>query len=150
MDVTNSKPPRRNSGRVAIVAGGVGLAALLLVVGALSQRSDEPDTGIPTDIVALLPEPGAIAFRQDEIGADLRPFLVGTVEIDGREIPEDQITIRELGSARRITFRPGEGFEIVELAPGRHRARIIWWSATEPRPEDDELLNAYAWDFTVE
>lgn len=145
--------------RTAIVAGGVAVAVLALVAGGLSQRNEDENSDVPGEILALLPDRGTVAFRQDTIGADLQPLLVGTLIIDGPdgriEIPEDQIEVRELGSSWRVTFRPGEGQAIEELTGGEYQATILWWSSVQGRPDTDgdgstdDQLGSYTWNFTV-
>jgi hypothetical protein len=142
--------------RIIVVSGALALAALLLIAGGLSHRTEDPDPEVPEAIVALLPQPGAVALRQDEIGAELQPFLTGFVEIDGRTIPLDEIETLELGISRRVTFKPGElpdgqAKTIRELEPGRHTATIYWWPATEDAPTSAELADTerYSWSFSV-
>lgn len=150
------RPPR--TGRVVLVGALVAVAAVALVAAGLSHRTDDPSAvDRPREIVALLPEPGSVAFRQDDIGADLLPYLTGTLVIDGREIPEDQIDLQDLGTARRVTFRPGvddagEPKAIEELEPGRHSVQILWWNEVQGRPGADATghLGSYRWEFTVQ
>jgi hypothetical protein len=142
--------------RILVVSGALAVAALLLIAGGLSHRTEDPDPEVPEEIVALIPQPGSVALRQDEIGADLQPLLTGFVEIDGRTIPLDEIEVLELGVARRVTFKPGELEDgqpktIRELEPGNHTATIYWWPATEDPPTSAELAETarYTWSFTV-
>jgi hypothetical protein len=156
--VTEAVPPPARPlrpGRVLVVASALAVAAIALVAAGLSNRTDEPATDVPSDVVALIPPPGAVAFRQDDVGAELQPYLTGTVVLDGREIPEDQLTVQDLGSAQRVTYRPGvdaQGVpkEIEELEPGRHVVEVKWWNEVQGRPNGDGHLGSYRWEFTVQ
>ena len=137
--------------RVAVVVLLLAGATTVLIVAVSSQRTQEgPLIELPAALVRVLPEPGAVGFRQDIVGADLRNDFQGTVAIDGRDIPLDQVTVSELGPVRRISYQPGAGRAIGQLEPGAHTATVYWWDAVGPAPDSyDESVASFSWSFTV-
>ena len=120
-------------------------AALLFVFGfqaSVDQRSVTCGiAGAP--VVHLFPCPGDTDLRQGIIGASLGPGLTGVIIVDYHEIPLDQM---RTGGANQIYFQPGPGTETGALAPGPHRASVIYWPTTGTREHDGK---EYAWAFSV-
>lgn len=119
----------------------VGVAGLLI---AFSEGKSEPPVVTVPGVESVAPRPNTLALRQDRVIADLQNGFDGVLQIDGTEIPDDQLqrTI-ELGI---VSFAPGPEKEFEELAPGRHRARVIFWSVADGRGKDDRT---YEWFFNV-
>jgi hypothetical protein len=119
-------------------------AALLFVFGFQSSVDQRATTcSAPTAIVRLYPCPNDTDLRQGIIGVSLGSGLTGVLIVDYHEIPLDQL---RTGGANQIYFQPGPGTEIGALAPGPHRASVIYWPATGTREHDG---NEYAWTFSV-
>ena len=89
------------------------------------------------------PEQNSLALRQSPIGVDLAPGFAAVLYIDGVAIPEDQLDVRE--GLNEVTFTPGAGKEIEELAPGTHVARAVLWDVTLGR----EKSRPFSWRFNV-
>ena len=140
----------RNPVRVAIVAGVVLIGVNIAIWGGRSQVNGPAAVQRPTDIVDLFPPEGQLALPQDQVGAQLRPQFTGQLTIDGRLIPQDQLS----GDAALglYVFRPGSGQEFRELPKGRHTAVIEWWPRGISTPEEArarQKLAAYTWTFNV-
>ena len=119
----------------------VGVAGLIF---AFTEAESEPPTVTIPGVESVSPRPGSLALRQDRIIADLQSGFDGILQIDGVEIPDDQLqrTI-ELGI---VSFAPGPEKEFERLAPGRHRVRVVFWPVSEGRGESNRT---YEWFFNV-
>jgi hypothetical protein len=151
MSTNRPTPAGPRIGRVAVVIALLVVASTGLIVAVGTQHTEqEPLVQLPAAVVAVLPEPGAVGFRQDVVGADLRTDYLGTVAIDGRDIPLDQVTVQEMGTVRRISYQPGDGRAIGQLEPGAHTATVYWWGQAEPAPDRyDRSVDSFSWSFTV-
>jgi hypothetical protein len=137
-----SRPPLvRHPGRVAIVVVGLLVVANLGILLAVNADTGEPDADrLPDQIDAVSPEPGSVAVPQDVVSVDLRDDLTGELWIDGRPIPDDQLEPVQQGI---LTFRPGEGQEVLRFEAGEHTVVAHCWPATEPRPDDPPACYSY-------
>ena len=126
---------------VISVLVAVGIGGLIL---AFSEGESEPPTVTVPGVESVSPLPNTFALRQDRVIADLQSGFDGILQIDGVEIPDDQLqrTV-ELGI---VSFAPGPEKEFEALAPGRHRARVVFWPASEGRGEESRI---YEWFFNV-
>lgn len=106
-------------------------------------KSEVPKVTVP-GVERVSPTAGTFALRQDRIVADLQTGFDGVLQLDGVEIPDDQLqrTI-ELGI---VSFQPGPEKEFETLAPGRHRARVVFWPVSEGR---GEASRTFEWVFNV-
>ena len=119
----------------------VGVGGLIL---AFSEAESEPPTVTVPGVESVSPRPGTFALRQDRVIADLQTGFEGVLQIDGVEIPEDQLQrTTELGI---VSFAPGPEKEFEQLAPGRHRARVVFWPISEGRGDSNRT---YDWVFNV-
>jgi hypothetical protein len=137
-----SRPPLvRHPGRVAIVVVGLLVVANLGILLAVNADTGEPDADrLPDQIDAVSPEPGSVAVPQDVVSVDLRDDLTGELWIDGRPIPDDQLEPIQQGI---LTFRPGEGQEVLRFEAGEHTVVARCWPATEARPDDPPACYSY-------
>jgi hypothetical protein len=133
--------------RRLVIAGGLLVAAALLVYGA-SQKADAPPLASQLDpaVEALTPDRGSTSIRQAEIGIDLQPGWTGDLIINGIDIPEDQL--RRNDPLNQFYFQPGAGKEISALKPGVVTVSAIIW-----RPLDggsrDHGSHSVTWGFTA-
>jgi hypothetical protein len=125
----------RHPGRVAIV-----VIALVVVVNLAILLGHNTDTTpasssrgeLPATIESISPQRGELTGLIDDITVDLDDSYTGVIEVDGKEIPEDQLDrIEQLGV---ISFRPGPGKEIPRLIAGENTVVVLYWLRTDPRP----------------
>ncbi len=114
------------------------------IIYAFSEGESEPATVTVPGVERVSPRADTLALRQDRVVADLETGFDGVLQIDGVEIPDDQLqrTI-ELGI---VSFAPGPEKEFESFAPGRHRARVVFWRVSEGRGSDDRT---FEWVFNV-
>ena len=123
----------------------LGLAAVNLIIYAflVGGRSDEGQA-MPVAIERVIPEPGNVIAAQTEIGADLNDQYTGVLEIDGKEIPLDQLRI--VDSLGQVFFRPGPDKEFARLPEGNNRATIVYWPQDKTEAEAGK---SFTWQFKV-
>jgi hypothetical protein len=135
---------------VAVVGTIVLIGITVLIVGGTAQVNGPPNVQRPSAIVMLEPNESGQLLPQGEVGVQLRTDFTGQITIDGRSIPQDQITgDPNLGE---VLFNPGAGKDIREFAKGGHTAVVEWWPRTIASAEEaraKRLINSYTWSFNV-
>jgi hypothetical protein len=137
--------PRRKPYRTIIVIGGLLLAANILVIAGLSQKTNTEGT-LPSAIEpsGLLPKPGDVVSPEGTIGVNLRNDLQGYLEFDGAPIPLDQLDVQATEGI--IQFTPGSGKDFEQFPRGRHRITVVYW----PRGQkESDGAGSYSWTFAV-
>jgi len=138
--VTATSPPRpprkafEHPGRFAIVALGLMAVLSLLVAAVLSADTDTPDERdpLPAEVLSVFPEPDTLSRPQQGISVTLRPGLTGVIQVDGIEIPEDQLT---RPSESSMSFQPGPDREFGRFETGPHTVTIVYWPTIRTREE---------------
>jgi hypothetical protein len=129
--------------RPVVVTALLGLSAFLLYVGVQAQTEEEPEVR-RAGVVRVFPKPSVVALRQDAIGAELEFGWSGRLQVDRRDIPDDQID--GIAGINRLSFTPGPDKEIVTLDEGRHCVSLHYW----PTAKGEEAAGPpYTWCFTA-
>lgn len=131
--------------RRAVYALLIGVAAGLLWWGASLKADPVEPSMVDAAVENLQPpfdSPGAP--RQTPITIDLAPGWTGILQVNGIEIPEDQLVRNE--PLNQVTFVPGPGQEIEQLPAGRVVVRAIIWRplAGETRDNGSRVVT---WQF---
>lgn len=129
-----------------LVTGAVLLLALAAFVYAFTLGRGSTDI-VPTGdaVERLVPPQGSQVLRQSEIGIDLAPEWTGVLQINGIEIPEDQL--RRVPAQNQVFFTPGPGQEIEELPPGPVNVVALIWRPVAGESRDD--ADTIRWSFQV-
>jgi hypothetical protein len=140
-----------NPVRVAVVVGIVLIGVNVLIWAGRSQVNGPANVQRNPEIALLEPNESDQLLPQGEVGVQLkRADLTGQITIDGRVIPQDQITgDPNLG---QVLFDPGPGKDIREFSKGGHTAVIEWWPRTISTPEEARAkaqIRSYTWSFNV-
>lgn len=136
---TPAAPRRLRLQTVLLAVAAVVAVNLLVAAVVIGGREEGPE--LPSNIESVIPTPGAGILAQDEVGADLVDTFTGVLLIDEVEVPEDQLTItKPLG---QVSFRPGEGKDIVRFEEGLHSATIVYWSQDSSRGD----ARSFTWQF---
>lgn len=133
--------------RYRIVVTALLVVAVGLVWWAGALRGDPPDPQLTdANVEQLVPPAGSPAvIRQARIGIDLVPGWTGVLQINGIEIPEDQLDRNE--PLNQVFYSPGEGKEIERLAPGDVVVNaLIWRNAAGETRADARVVR---WQFRV-
>ena len=130
-----------------IVIGALLVAAIGLVAwaGQLRGEPTEPQL-LDAAVEQVIPADGSpAAVRQSRIGVDLAAGWTGVLQINGIEIPEDQLDRNE--PLNQVFFTPREGREIERLAPGPVVVSALIWRAGFGETRDDG--RTVTWQFRV-
>jgi hypothetical protein len=111
---------------------------LALFVWSLSAARPSSTPVIYTDraVLALEPQPGALALRQERIGVTLASEFAlaqsttSGLLINGTGIPQDQIEV--VPGLNEYFYTPGPGKDVASLPPGRNCATIVIRRVTDP------------------
>jgi hypothetical protein len=76
--------------------------------------------------------------------AELRPGFDGSLVIDGRAIPDDQLNRLSTGNTR-LAFTPGTGKEFTQFRPG-HVCAVLSYFPTGQSPAS---AHQYQWCFNL-
>ncbi len=130
--------------KVALGLALVGALAAFVYAFTLGRgATDEVATTGAVEV--LVPNQGAQVLRQSEIGVDLAPEWTGVLQINGIEIPEDQL--RRVPAQNQFFFTPGPGKEIEELPAGIVQAVALIWRPVAGETRDD--ADTVRWTFQV-
>jgi hypothetical protein len=113
---------------LAAVMLTVAFGALVLAYQRVSDDDGDPivrSGGTSAFVEALLPARDSQVVQQTTVGIDLASGWDGTLVVDGREVPDDQLVRRP--SLNRVEFTPGEGRVVAALPAGRQCVRAIVW-----------------------
>ena len=116
-------------------------AALLIIFGFQKTRSTRAVPCSGGAVIRLIPCPGDTGVSQGIIGVSLASGYQGVLQVDGVEIPQDQM---RTGGNNQLYFQPGPGTETGALAAGEHHATLIYW----PPGGDREHGQSTSWTFT--
>ena len=82
-------------------------------------------------------------IRQAELGIDLAPGYEGTLEVNGVEIPDEEL--RLVPAQNEVFFTPGEGKAVEELRAGPNCATAVVWRSAIGR--DAATDQTFSWCF---
>jgi hypothetical protein len=136
--------------RVAIVGTIVFIGVTILVIGGAAQINGPANIQRNPEIVTLEPNESDQQLPQGEVGAQLRGQFNAQISIDGRVIPQDQVTVTP--GVNTIFFDPGPGKDIREFTKGGHTALLEWWPPNIATPEAaraKKQYRSYSWTFNV-
>lgn len=159
-------PPRRFrvDKTLLVVSAIVAIGLALVVRGLLLGVTGDDRADLPEQIERVTPVPDATqVLSQSNIFVDLTSGHTGVLIVDGVEIetvdiaeisndrvePGQQVsipsvTVYEPGNAT-LSFSPGAGAPITELAEGEHEVTVLFWLIDESR----QFARTYTWTFSV-
>ena len=103
----------------------------------------DPEEDDPGAVERLYPAADAAALQRVQVGIDLGSRYTGRLEVNGIDVPDDQLT--RLDALNQVFFSPGEDRVVEEWTPGRNCVRAVYWPIADG-PEDSRDVN---WCFTV-
>jgi hypothetical protein len=114
-----------------------------LVYVASESETSNPEALRPPEVEAVTPAGGDLDLRQVTISADLAPGFTGYLELDGVEIPADDLQI--VDALNQIILKPGSDSDYAELSPGSHCASVVYRPIAQP----EERPRSYQWCFSL-
>jgi hypothetical protein len=136
--------------RVAIVAVVVLIVVNLAIFGTKKEVRGTVSTERPAAILQITPQEGEDILPEAAITVDLRNGYTGQLSVDGKLIPQDQVSITH-PNLFEISFEPTAAHDIHEFEPGSHNATIEYWPQTKTyeQAKAQGLLGTYTWPFKV-
>lgn len=159
-------PPRPRANGRDWLRRGVIVVALVAAVALFVWGTSDTESGLDGGsndpvIVNRVPLPGAIEPRQVDIGAELQVGYDGRLQINGVDIPEDEMIgavdpatvsadeLERLGirpnNRDTVRFRPGPGKVIESLPRGEVEVTVTYFRDRSPQ----EDRGSDSWTFTV-
>jgi hypothetical protein len=126
-----------------VVSVLLAFAVAAMYVAFTSFQDPQPDIINAQNVVAVRPEIGGTALRQTRIYAKLKPGFVGSLVVNGVEIPADEVD--HLEGANTVGFLPGPGTSTGALEAGENCALVFYWPAEESRA----TAQSYKWCWKV-
>lgn len=121
---------------------------LLLALGSFvflfaTGKSAKTSSSQPEAVEGVSPQGGDLDLRQVTIMADLAPGYTGYLEIDGIEVPDDDL--QRVAALNTVTLKPTEDSAYKQLAPGRHCAAVVYHQIGTPASNSA----TYRWCFSL-
>lgn len=129
--------------RIVLSLGIVGALALIGIGFSLTEEPDRSEKIFDSAVRQVFPAGGELDLRQSDIGFQLAPDYEGRLQVDGINIPDDQVRFQV--GLNIWLFRPGPDTETGALRPGRHTATAIFW----PKGKTESDSRSYSWSFNV-
>lgn len=129
--------------RIVLSLLAVGALALIAIGFSMTEEPDRSEKIYDSAVRQVFPSGGELDLRQSEIGFQLAPEYTGRLQVDGVNIPDDQVRFQV--GLNIWTFLPGPDTETGALRPGRHTATAIFW----PKDGTEADGRSYSWTFNV-
>jgi hypothetical protein len=129
--------------RVVLSLLAVGALALIGIGFSMTEEPDPSAKIYDSAVRQVFPSGGELDLRQSDIGFQLAPEYTGRLQIDGVDIPDDQVRF-QIG-LNIWMYRPGPETETGALRPGRHTATAIFWLKGTSEADG----RSYSWTFNV-
>lgn len=164
-DAPDAAPPpprrRRIDRQLLAVCGVIAIGIVLVARGVLVGVTGDDRVPLPAAVESVQPVPDAVqALSQTNVFVDLAANYTGVLQIDGIEIPTQNVaelqaapgeqvdlppvTIFEPGNFT-LTFTPSGDAAIEEFTSGRHQVRLVYWRIDEGR----DRARSFTWWFNV-
>jgi len=119
-------------------------AVAAMYVAFTSFKDPEPNITNSLNVVSVRPDLNTTGVsRQTRIYAELKSDYVGSLVVNGVEIPADQQD--HLGGSNTVGYTPGPGTATGVLKPGENCALVFYWHPEESRANAE----TYKWCWKV-
>ncbi|HEV7887710.1 MAG TPA: hypothetical protein VGO92_09135 [Acidimicrobiales bacterium] len=136
--------PRLTRTRRRLLYGLALAVAAVAFVAAFLTAPDPAPPDRPPAVVAVSPSENTKEVRQTTVFAELAADFDGTLLLDGKPIPDDQVDQIQTGG-NRVSFTPGPNKEFTSFTPGRHCAVVRYW----PVSEGEGSATTYSWCYEL-
>jgi hypothetical protein len=128
--------------RNALVLVAIG-SIVGIVFGFSLGQTGSAKVNLPAPFVSVYPTTGDFDLRQTTINVVVRAGYTADLEIDGKEVVEDDV--RRVESLHSVTYQPKPDSDIGHLGAGRHCV------SARARGETDHLYDnaVYRWCFNL-
>jgi hypothetical protein len=119
-------------------------AVAAMYVAFSSFKDPEPDITNSANVLDVRPDINTTAVqRQTRIYAKLKPGFIGSLVVNGVEIPADEVD--HLEGANTIGYLPGPGTATGSLKPGQNCVLVFYWQPEAGRATSQ----TFKWCFKV-
>ena len=102
---------------------------------------DGTGTELPVAIQEVVPSPGSNVLSQTDVEVDLAVGYTAEIDINGVEIPEDQLF--RVDALNKLSYQPGAGKVVPRLLPDQNCVRVFYWLIAT----GDQDRQSYTWCF---
>ena len=132
--------------RVIYVALLVLAVAMVWYSGTIKGEPDQP-TMTDAAVVRFIPDADTpTALRQGDIGIELKAGWDADLRINGVDVPDDEERVN--GPQGEITFTPGKGKVIEQLASGLVQVTATLWQPAQGQTHE-KGSHTVSWSFRV-
>jgi hypothetical protein len=131
---------------VASAVVAVAIVGLIIAFSTLNSGNKDPvlTAGNAQMVENLIPRRNSQVPQQSTVGIDLVTGWTGVLQLNGVEIPQDQLQITpQIGL---IEYTPGPGKEVEEFRTGQNCVTAVIWQISDGRGVDDRNIT---WCFQV-
>jgi hypothetical protein len=131
---------------VASAAVAVAVVLLIIAFSSLNNGNKDPvlTAGDAQMVENLIPRRNSQVPQQSTVGIDLATGWTGVLQLNGVEIPQDQLqTTPQIGL---IQYTPGPGKEVEKFRTGQNCVTAVIWQISDGRGVADRNIN---WCFQV-
>lgn len=129
--------------RNALVIVAVGCVIGIVLAFSAGQTGTTTNARLPAPFALIFPPAGDLDLRQVEPSVVMQPGYTADLEIDGREVVEDDV--QRVEALHRVTYRPTPDSDIGPLGPSRHCVTARARGVTDHTHDGAE----YRWCFTL-
>ncbi len=126
--------PRRILSAVVVIVALAGFAYACSEIETDDGTNDVATSG-DSPVERLIPPRGSEILRQEAVGVDLRPGWTGVLQVNGVEIPEDEVDDDDLASTGLLTYTVGEGKTVERFEAGENCVTVIAWRVEQTRTD---------------
>jgi hypothetical protein len=129
---------------LVVLAALVGVVYAFTLVETDDGTNDVATTG-DSPVEQLIPPRDSEILRQEAVGVDLRPGWTGVLQVNGTEIPEDEVDDADLASTGVLTYTVGDGKTVEQFEAGQNCVTAVVWRVEESRADSRDI----SWCFNV-
>jgi hypothetical protein len=131
---------------VASAVVAVAIVGLIIAFSTLSSGNKDPvlTAGDANMVENLVPRRNSQVPQQSTVGIDLATGWTGVLQLNGVEIPQDQLKVTpQIGL---IEYAPGPDKEVESFRTGQNCVTAVIWQISDGRGVSDHNIN---WCFEV-
>jgi hypothetical protein len=130
---------------ITVVLGAIAGVVWAFTLVETDDGSNDIATSGDSPVELLIPPRDSEILRQEAVGVDLRPGWTGVLQVNGVEIPEDQVDAANVASTGVITYTVGDGKAVERFEAGRNCVTAVVWRVEESRAQSRDI----SWCFNV-
>ena len=130
---------------ITVVLGALAGVVWAFTLVETDDGSNDVATTGDSPVELLIPPRNSEILRQEPVGVDLRPGWTGVLQVNGTEIPEDQVDDADIASTGVLTYTVGDGKAVEQFEAGQNCVTAVVWRVEESRADARDV----SWCFNV-